>query len=313
MSNSRIKVAFVNNWGQDPSSYLEAIKSQSPGSTCIWGSIEGVHSLQEADCIMAFDGAPNSRNPAINKKQKVILAQREPDHVYAFEDLIGADTVFPYAGSSYPPHCRWGLSYSYDELKRLEYPLDKIKSKATCVLSNKSFTDGMKKRLKFVNALCNLYPDMIDLYSSTLSEDFFGKSYKGPVPPISPTSQIKMSATNSGINSLSCQMGALYPYEKSLSLENGRLKNFMTRTTEAVLCWTLPLYWGCPNINDFFKGGYRWIDIENPDVGLSQFVEAINEPITDSVIDEIRVARNKVLDEYNVWAVTEKMVLEAIG
>ena len=34
---------------------------------------------------------------------------------------------------------------------------------------------------------------------------------------------------------------------------------------EDMLMWTLPLYWGCPNINDIYpKNSYRYIDIEKP-------------------------------------------------
>jgi hypothetical protein len=72
------------------------------------------------------------------------------------------------------------------------------------------------------------------------------------------------------------------------------------------------MYWGCPNIGDFFKGGYRWLDIEDPSTACEQFMEFMNEPITDAVIEELSVARNKVLDEYNVWAITEKMVLDVM-
>ena len=69
---------------------------------------------------------------------------------------------------------------------------------------------------------------------------------------------------------------------------------------------------GMSYIEDFFNGGYRLLSIENLNLACEQFIDVMNEPITSSVIDEINEARNKVLDEYNVWAVTEKMVIDVM-
>jgi hypothetical protein len=304
ISKTSIKVAFVNNWGQSPSEYFNNIKNQTPGSTGRWGMIQGVSSVDEADCIVAFDGSSANLCPKINKTQKVILVQREPDHVYPFVQHFQVDKVFAYNDNQYPPHCRWGLAYNYDELKSLKYPDSKNKDRATCVMSGKSFTHGQKLRLNFLFHAVQAYSSKIDVYSSSLNSKDFDASYRGSVPVSRPAIQ--------GLNSGTCQFGALYPYEKSISLENGGLRNFVTRTTEAVLCWTLPMYWGCPNIEDFFNGGYRLLSIENLNLACEQFIDVMNEPITSSVIDEINEARNKVLDEYNVWAVTEKMVIDVM-
>lgn len=44
----------------------------------------------------------------------------------------------------------------------------------------------------------------------------------------------------------------LAPYRYSLVIENVRERNFFTeKLIDAVLCRTVPIYWGCPNIADF--------------------------------------------------------------
>jgi hypothetical protein len=45
----------------------------------------------------------------------------------------------------------------------------------------------------------------------------------------------------------------LAPYRFSVVIENIRERNYFTeKIVDAVLCETVPIYWGCPNITDFF-------------------------------------------------------------
>ena len=44
----------------------------------------------------------------------------------------------------------------------------------------------------------------------------------------------------------------LAPYRYSVVIENVRERNYFTeKIVDAVLCRTVPIYWGCPNIGDF--------------------------------------------------------------
>ncbi|EEX09951.1 conserved hypothetical protein [Ruegeria lacuscaerulensis ITI-1157] len=45
----------------------------------------------------------------------------------------------------------------------------------------------------------------------------------------------------------------LAPYRYSVIIENVRERNYFSeKLTDAILCATVPIYWGCPNIGDFF-------------------------------------------------------------
>ena len=45
----------------------------------------------------------------------------------------------------------------------------------------------------------------------------------------------------------------LVPYRYSVVIENVRERNYFTeKLVDAILCKTVPIYWGCPNIGDFF-------------------------------------------------------------
>lgn len=48
----------------------------------------------------------------------------------------------------------------------------------------------------------------------------------------------------------------LAPYRFSVVIENIREQHYFTeKIVDAVLCETVPIYWGCPNIGDFFDTG----------------------------------------------------------
>jgi hypothetical protein len=48
----------------------------------------------------------------------------------------------------------------------------------------------------------------------------------------------------------------LAPYRFSVVIENIRERNYFTeKLVDAVLCETVPIYWGCPNVGDFFPAG----------------------------------------------------------
>lgn len=48
----------------------------------------------------------------------------------------------------------------------------------------------------------------------------------------------------------------LAPYRYSVVIENVRERNYFSeKLIDALLCETVPIYWGCPNIGDFFDPG----------------------------------------------------------
>ncbi|CAD0183793.1 hypothetical protein RUESEDTHA_00668 [Ruegeria sp. THAF57] len=55
-----------------------------------------------------------------------------------------------------------------------------------------------------------------------------------------------------GYNPFDQKSDGLAPYRYSVVIENVREKNYFSeKLTDAILCSTVPIYWGCPNIDDF--------------------------------------------------------------
>ncbi|MBZ8117444.1 hypothetical protein KUD11_02165 [Roseovarius sp. LXJ103] len=66
-------------------------------------------------------------------------------------------------------------------------------------------------------------------------------------------SDVDMDALGRGYNALADKSEALAPYRFSVVIENIQERNYFTeKLVDAILCRTVPIYWGCPNIADFF-------------------------------------------------------------
>jgi hypothetical protein len=93
---------------------------------------------------------------------------------------------------------------------------------------------------------------------------------------------------------------AFSQYSMSICIENCSQENYFTeKITDSILSWCMPLYWGCPNIDQFFpEGSYRSINLDQPD----QIMEIAGKPISNQEIKAMQEARNLILNKYNIWS-----------
>lgn len=63
---------------------------------------------------------------------------------------------------------------------------------------------------------------------------------------------LDLAVMGRGYTPFAAKAEGLAPYRYSVVIENGRVRNYFTeKLLDAVLCQTVPIYWGCPNIGDF--------------------------------------------------------------
>lgn len=163
----------------------------------------------------------------------------------------------------------WYFNKSYDELINLRNAPKQKKISIVC--SDLTWLPGHKKRYAFVNQLIGHFKDKIDVY---------GK----------------------GFNYIEDKFDALYPYEYSVAIENNVVANYFTeKIFECFLTHTVPIYYGCPNITDYFSNkSFIQIDINN----LQQSIFAIEELIESKSIYEkhipyLYLEREKTFHEYH--------------
>ena len=80
---------------------------------------------------------------------------------------------------------------------------------------------------------------------------------------------------------------------------------FTEKIIDPLLCWSMPIYWGCKNIDKFLpEGSYINIDVDDPRA-IDKIIEISNSDLWENSLDKISEARELILDKYNLWSSIE--------
>jgi len=167
-------------------------------------------------------------------------------------------------------------SKDYDELSKLDCP-DKNKE-ISLISSDKKFTSGHKLRFDFVRKVKKHFGKRIELFGM-------------------------------GINPISDKWDTLAPYKYSIVLENTCQKDYWTeKLMDTFLAYTYPIYYGCPNIMDFFpEGSFSMIDINDPIESIKTIESVLGADPYEQSLTKLKLARNLVLNDYNIFNVLSEI------
>jgi len=284
-----MKVVFICSWGNNSTELLNKYKTFTPGNSGVWKNITGVTDVDKADCVVFLE----EMDYRINVDNKIVICfPREPVNTKNWEGK-SLKYGFTYDTLHHVVTNPQFMDKTYDELESLEYNKSK---KVSCVVSKKMGMTGHKQRVNFIIKLTSIYPDLCDIYGSGWGNEL-NRSYKG-----------SFGCYHRKSSSIKTKYDGLVDYKYSLCFENTKRKNYFTeKFTDCILCWTVPIYWGCSNIGDFFpKDSYYEIDINSPDC-IERIKEIVNTPIQDKNIIALKEARDLVLNKYNLWDVVSEI------
>jgi len=84
----------------------------------------------------------------------------------------------------------------------------------------------------------------------------------------------------------------LAPYLYSVIIENNQEQEYFTeKLLDCMLCDTLPIYWGCPNITDYFDS--EGLIICDTEEAIIRAIKLINKPITET--QQLAMTKNKAI------------------
>jgi hypothetical protein len=270
--------------------FLDKLKNQTPDKSGVWKGIVGVEKIEDADYIVFFE--------RINKKtdKPKVLLKKEPDYwkkkIQKADSLCDIGYSYPYA---HIPAGIWWVDVPFNDLKKMEYH-NKNKT-LSIVSSGKNNLPGHKFRINILEEYSQRRPYSIDIYGKGIKKYINSISYKGSPCPGSMTS-------------VSDKYDFMADYKYYLSIENGQMKDYFTeKISDALLSWCMPIYWGCPNILDYFPRDSLHILSDKKDI-VRQIDKIINSPIKDKNIEAISKARELVLYRYNVWDIVNNIIKE---
>ena len=281
----KVKLSMASDW---------PLKRQTPDSKGIWGNYQFFlnEKIEKCDYWVVFGGVKESENTICPKKNTIFVAT-EPKNIKRyntnflkqFETIITSASNVKHTNIIQNQHADpWmiGAEYSlttntwgnflknYDNLKHSE---KSVKNKLISVISsNKNSTKEHRQRLKFVNELKKHFGDKIDI---------FGK----------------------GLNDFSDKWDTISPYKYHIAIENCSHKDhFSEKLSDTFLAETYPIYYGCPNIYDYFsKNSLTTIDIKKPKEAIKIIENTIKNNQYKKSIQDILNAKNLVLDKYNFF------------
>ncbi|MCA9126508.1 MAG: hypothetical protein KDB22_05460 [Planctomycetales bacterium] len=264
---------------------------QTPNSSGMWGEFEFIFSPthEAVDGWVVIDDLPHEIKQ-VCPRENTLLISGEPQSVRMYRPRFTSQFSRVWTSHASIKHPRlirrnegqhWhyamragaihGKPLAYDELASLARP-DKPKL-LSVICSNKSVTPDHRQRLEFANRLKAWFGDDIDV---------FGR----------------------GIRTMDDKSEAIWPYKYHIVLENDHSDFFMTeKISDAYLGWSYPIYFGGREAyHRFPEGSFTAIDIYQPEQSISIIQSVLDANTYESSIENIRTARERVLNENNLLA-----------
>lgn len=232
----------------------------------------GVQQVEKVNCSKGGLIFITGESKSIKQYNQKFLNQF--DHIVTCQEQINHNhKILTHHG--YP----WHVEQNYTHLKAIQ-SVEKTDD-IILISSNKGFNKGHIDRLKFSYKCKAEFKDAID---------FYGR----------------------GIKSFSNKWNLISKYYFSLAIENDSVKNYFTeKLVDSFLSLSLPIYHGCPNLDDFFpKESYLPININN----FKESKEVINyvlnnkEKIYKQRFDALLEAKRRVLEEHQLFPMIEKIL-----
>jgi hypothetical protein len=258
---------------------------QTPGSQGIWGNCKFFvnQNIDECDFWIVY-GRLLKIEKTVCPEENVIFMSGEPSSTTTYNEkfLKQFNTVVTcnrelkhfnkiYTQPTLPWHFGHYINkYDYNELKDMTCP---PKTRLiSAITSNKVVTPGHRKRLDFIMNLKEYFKDKLDI---------FGR----------------------GINFVEDKSSAILDYKYHIVVENSSFEHYWSeKLADSYLGYSYPVYFGCPNINDYFsKNALTKIDINNLKSSIEIIEDVTGSGCFDYCSKDVRKARSQVLDEYNFF------------
>jgi hypothetical protein len=260
-----------------------------------WGNIEMVPPDADADwtVVINFLLPPELDPDGVLEldRSRAVLVQTEPACVrhknntwgeYADPENIGFAATWTIREHHFPVD--WYLRATYSALYTTNPHYDRFRVLSACQTWKQKYP-GHKLRTAFVANHLQKLP-YFDLFGTDL-----------PIPHL-PHSEMRAKDK------------CLFPYKYHFCAENSWEQNYFSeKLTDAFLAYCLPLYWGCPNAEEFFPPeSFVRLPLEEPEHALEIVKKTIADGEWRKRLPAIREARRLVMDRYQAWPVIEHMI-----
>lgn len=250
----------------------------------------------EWDLVIVYEGVKTPKHIRYKKGGLIFMSGEPPmSRVYPQGFLNQFDTLITqHPNLRHPQNIQhqsclnWllGLDYSnnlksiytFEELANMP-PIEKTKN-ISMITSSQRMMPGHNRRMNFLQELKKNFGEAIDLYGR-------------------------------GIKPINTKMEALKDYRFAICIENSNIPHYWTeKFADPILAYTIPIYFGCTNITDYFSpNSFISININKPQEALKTIRKILNDPegIYQKHLPYLLEARKDILKKYNFFNEIERM------
>lgn len=238
-------VRLIRDW-QKP----DILRQQTPGNDGVWEDVKFTFDpIDECDVLIVFTRPPYNIRVKCPKGNVWLISMEPPTpaHRWHLKSYSYFDRIYSQHKKKYSPNhihtqgcVPWQIAKTYTELTNLPLEPQKKLDAFSFITSNLNWMPGHELRLNLIDYLREQKVDF----------DLFGR----------------------GIRPIEDKCDALYPYKYSIAIENTVCPHYWTeKIADCFLSWTMPFYYGAPNIFDYFpEKSLVWIDPRNPKMHYRQ-------------------------------------------
>ena len=259
----------------------DIIYQQTPYNDGIWENIHFTFDeIEEFDYLIVFNRVKHDLRFNCHPNNVWLISGEPPNPAfrwhkksYKYFSKIFSQNRGYFNGSLVRTHgaLPWQIKMTYNDLIELSSNKHNKIDRLSFVTSNKNWMQGHRLRLNLIKYFKSVNYDY----------DLYGR----------------------GFNEIQNKFHALYPYKYSIAIENTKFNHYWTdKIADCFLSWTLPFYYGAPNIYKYFpKDSIILINPNRKQETLDIINNAISNRLWEKRIDSIKEARDLILNKYQFF------------
>lgn len=253
------------------------LKRQTPNQAMKWGDFTFTEeNIDECDYLIILDYPKNDFSINVNKNNIIHLCLEPPNEISKYRQFANKKVKWIFNQLDIKQNnilshgaLPWHIDKDFNFLNELKIEnLDK-ENKIVWVTSNQRSSKGHNVRMDFLENIQHL--PFLELYGR-------------------------------GINPIQDKWDVLSKSKYAIAYENFQSDYYWTeKIADCFLSYTMPLYFGCNKIDDFFPRN-SFIQIDPNDKHIDLFLtEVVNSNKWEENLDAISKARELVLNEYQLF------------
>ncbi|MFQ3240260.1 MAG: hypothetical protein ACI9NI_002591 [Olleya marilimosa] len=253
------------------------IKRQTPNQSFKWNNITFTEEdVDECDFLVILDYPKSDVTVKVNPNHILHICLEPANEISKYRQFANKQSSVVYnqiqEGGKYiksQPALPWHLDKDYNYFKKLKPESLKKEDKIVWVTSNQRASIQHNKRMDFLDSISDL--SFIELYGR-------------------------------GIKEVDSKWDVMRNAKYAIAYENFKNPfNWTEKISDCFLSYTVPLYFGCDRIEDYFPKE-AIIQIDPKDKHIKQFLkEIVHSNNYNQKIEALKAARTLVLDKYQIF------------